>query len=362
MSVLILPEFQTRTFTEVIASPAVEWWVPRFSWASIGGPVQAEVFGYGSLSALAAMFDRLRCPVILRSPRGVPLWWGYVYEVELRYDAVTLGATLEPMGNWVTILYSEEGSADDSEITAPAIDDRSVAVYGIKELRENQSQGNEDTAEARRDLLLAQQSRPIPKFSFGDRVSAPQIRYGCRGWWSTLWWRYWLAASGAEVSITQQVSDIVAGVGQFFTQVLIGQPSAITADPARDGTIKAGDIVVDLLKQGAGGGLRSLATVTPERVLRILPEPERPQTDDFLLVTSDGYVHTATDAPLPVHIPPIGRWARVRDIPPTLTLGTMQDPSEFFLEDAEFDAGAGRWSVTTRGMADVYAELFSTPM
>jgi hypothetical protein len=68
------------------------------------------------------------------------------------------------------------------------------------------------------------------------------------------------------------------------------------------------------------------------------------------------------DQPLPPHIPPVGRWARVRDVPATLTLGTMQDPTRFFLEDAEFDTEAERWSVTTRGKLDVINDLFATPM
>jgi len=363
VSVVITPEIQTRSFLEPIATPGITWDVTRFGWAAIGGPAQAEVVGRGSLAALASQFDRLRCPVILRSGRGVPVWWGYVHEVALRYGSITLGATLDSLSNWVTVFYSEEGAGTDSLPTAPAFNERSIALFGIKELRENLSQANAALADARRDLLLGQQAYPMGTIAFdsGDEAAA-EIRFVCKGWWETLWWRYWATTATGQVSLTQQIVDCVSTVGQFFVGTRIDQTSSLTSEPTQDGNTKAGDVILELLKQGVGGGLRSLATVTQERYLRIVPEPAQPADDDYLLVTREGRVHTPMNQPLPPHIPPVGRWGRVRDIPATLNLGAVQDPTRFFLEAAEFDTAAGSWTLTTRGKADVFAELFSIGM
>lgn len=357
----ITPEFQTRAFTEVLAPTGVTWDVTRFAWSVIGGPAQAEIMGYGGLDALAAQFDRLRCPVILRDLQATPVWWGYVAEVELRYGATALGVSIDPMGNWATVLYSEDGT-EETLLTDVAVDAQSVATYGVKEVREHLSGASEVMANARRDFLLAAMGRPVPMRKAADGDGPPSIRYTCRGWWSTLGWRYVLRASAAAVSTTAQIADLIAEAGPFFTGVTIARASTIATDPARDGKSKALDVILELLKAGDGTALRLLATVDSARRVRIVPEPDRPAADDYLLVGRDGTIHTPLNVPLPAHRIPVGQWARDRDIPPTLALGTMIDPTRFFLEEAEFTPATGRWAFTPRGAAEVIADLLAIPM
>jgi hypothetical protein len=357
----LVPSIQSRTFADVLATPAVDWYAPRMAWSVWGGPTTAEVIGRGSLLALAAQFDRLRCPVVLRTDRGQACWWGYIAQVELRYAKTRIVADLDKMGNWVTILYSEEGGGD-AIVTAPATDDRSIAIYGIKEIRENLSQGDLVAAEARRDMLRALYSRPIGHMEFGDAVPAPELRYICRGWFTTFWWRYLLTTDDTPITNLQAMALIATQVGQFFTAIRTETTSTVPVVPVWDGTTKAGDVLLKLASQGTGAVARIFPFVTSDRVLRFVAEPSPPGDDARLLITPDGHILSPTGQPLPPWVAPIGRWAKAKDTPATLTWGYMTDPTRPFLEEAEFDAATGIWQITTRGLLDVFEDLATIPM
>lgn len=351
----ILASVYDRGFLAPVAPTDIRLRCERFSWDVMGGPHRAVIQAEGSLNDLAASFDRLRCPVVLRTRWGAPCWWGHVSRVELRYSGVTIGASLDEMTNTVTILYTEEvGGEAVASVAGPSLDEISVATYGIKEFRENLSQGDAGQAALRLAQRLRIYGRPLPIKSFGDLADRPTLTYECAGWWDTLWWRYYSRSDGATVATDAQIAAIVAASGQFLTATLATQASGINTFADRDGLTKAGDIIVDLLKTGTTTTSRYLARVTQERALKIWPEPDLPDPAYMLIVHEDTRaIHDSLDNPMLPHIPPVGLWARVAAPPPTLRFGVMSDPRYSLIAHAEYDPATGVWAVEARGVNDL---------
>lgn len=351
----ILASIDDRNFTMPVAPVDVELVCQRFSWASVGGPHRATLVGQGDLRSLAAAFDRLRCPVMLRTAWGAPCWWGFVSRVTLQYDGVTIGASLDEMTNMVTLLYTESvGGETVASAAGPEIDEVSIATYGIKEFRENMSQGDAASAALRLALLLKTQGRPVPLRSFGDLAERPTLTYECAGWWDTLWWRYYSRADHLTVATDAQITAIVAAAGQFLIGTLIPQTSGVSIPADQDGLSKAGDILSDLLRIGTTTAARYLAKVTQERALKVWPEPDIPDPAQMLIVHErTRVIHDSLDQPMLPHIPPVGLWSRLAKTLPTLRFGAMSDPRYAIIEHAEYVPEAGFWQIETRGANDL---------
>lgn len=132
---------------------------------------------------------------------------------------------------------------------------------------------------------------------------------------------------------TAQVSDIFDACGQFFTALDVVDASGVYANQYRAGDGTGVDEMAALLNPGTGS-TRLLATVTPERILRITAQPA--SSDDNLLLSSDGTVALVNNRPLPHGRLPSGEWVRLADVPGNVdALAALRN---IFIERAEFHA------------------------
>lgn len=348
-----------RDFSGLIPAPRVMSRADRFSWRAVGGPHRATVIEEGPLVDLAARFDALRCPLVLTAERtGAPCWWGFVATVTLEWAGVRLSASLDGMANYVTCQFTDQvGGQTVDDIEGPVLDEVSIATYGIWESRVRISQGTAEQALAEATRELAVRRRPIPRLSFGGGVSGARLTLEGWGWWEYLFRRYYANTGTADVETSQQIVTIVNAVGQVFAGCVVTTPSGISTPETRDGDQLAGEVVARLLKAGTTTATRYIATVTPQRWLRISPEPAIPDASDMLRVRADRSIREPLDQPLAPEVAPVGRWARFVDAPPTLRYGAMSDPTTLFLEHAEYSVPERSWSIETRGGNDLGALL-----
>lgn len=151
---------------------------------------------------------------------------------------------------------------------------------------------------------------------------------------------------------TAQIADIVEACGQFFIDTDIITPSGIDQPMYRDGTRTALKEIEDLLAAGTSDGRRLLASVTPQRILRIAAEA--PSTDDHYRLGRDGRLRGALDQSIPDGVPTVAVWADVDVIPATVRQGMIASAGIQFIERCTIEAATGRVQYGFRNQADTY--------
>ncbi len=151
---------------------------------------------------------------------------------------------------------------------------------------------------------------------------------------------------------TAQIADIVSACGQFFVGTDILTPSGIDQPMYRDGSRTALQEIEDLLAAGTSSGQRLLASVTPERVLRI--EAEAQTTDDHYRLGRDGVLRGYLDQSIPNGVPTVGVWADVDVIPATVRQGMIASAGVQYIERCTIDAATGRVQYGFRNQSDLY--------
>lgn len=322
----------------------------RMSWAAIGGPDLATVSVTGGELALWSLANTLRCPVEIRDATGDQVWWGYVADVGITAGDLEFGVSLDTMANTVAVAYAYvpvgEATVGTRETTLWDEDVESVAEYGTFERLEPMSTAETLEAENRLASILAAYHYPVPTIGFGGSGLSATLR--CRGWLHSLKRRYYENTATAETETTEQISDIVAGVGEFLRGVLIETDSGVFSNEYRDGDTNAWAEVMDLLETGTDDNRRLLAYVRPDRYLRIYEEPA-PGAADYA-ITASGLMFDRFGARLRPGPWCVGTWARLRDaIPASATMTYLADPTRVFLERAEYDVAAMRLVPEPRG-------------
>lgn len=147
---------------------------------------------------------------------------------------------------------------------------------------------------------------------------------------------------------TTQISEIVnSDCGQFLAGVDLVDASGVEAWQYRAGDNNGFDELEKLLDLGTSSGQRLLATVTPERILRIRVQPGSGQ--DNLLLSSDGRLRDAGNRLYPYGGLPAGKWLRLADVPGNVD--ALAALANVFVERAEFDAGSGKLTMEAQGEA-----------
>lgn len=193
----------------IAVPPALTLRPRRWSAAAVGGPVQAEIEAEGPLSALWETMRWLRYGVRIRNRTGTPVWWGYIDEVTVGLgEKLAISLSLENLYNRVAVQYTyEDGGGATQDATTEWVQDAlSSARYGVRELLYSKGDINEIQADAIRDRLLAQFAVPrgVAIAEGGASLIAGGASEGvrgtlrCRGWWSTLGWRYYANPAGRE--------------------------------------------------------------------------------------------------------------------------------------------------------------------
>lgn len=336
--------FRRRDMQEALVLPRVTWQVRNHSWAAIGGPKAATIEASGDAGALWELIEMLRCPVEVRNPVGDAVWWGYVAEAEVTVGAITVSASLDSMANRLAVAYAyttADNTIGTRATTAWAEDAQSIAEYGTFERLESSHTDDTTTAAALRDAMLQAYRFPIPTVRVSPGSTERKATLQCRGWWETLARRMYDNAGVDSVETTTQIEDILTQAGEFVERVDIEDASGVSSLEYRDGDTSAQAEIEKLLERGSSSGLRMLATITRERVLRVYEEPEPGQMD--LLLHADGRLLDRFGVPLGYAECPAGRWARLADvIPATVATSLLADPNLLFIEEAEWDEDKGR--------------------
>jgi len=191
-------EFRNRSF-DLVKAPGVEITPTRWSAHSKRGPLDCEIEVTGQLPALWEMAQWLRYELIIRNEFGTRCWWGCMTGIDITNGATTIGISLDEMYNRVAVRYSYEAPGGQlSGETAWTDDAASVAVYGIKELMQNESETTPAEAADLASTILDYKGLPIGTVAFsGPSASSgtsaegqPTARIYGKGWVDTLAWRY----------------------------------------------------------------------------------------------------------------------------------------------------------------------------
>jgi hypothetical protein len=170
--------------------------------ASLGGPVEASITAYGTRESLYDLIEWLRCPIRMFDSFAQNLFWGYINEVQIRTDALEIAVTLDSMANKVAVEYSSmtpgQAVVGQQVITDWQQNDVSIATYGTKELIATLSDVSTNLAEVKRGLLLEEKKYPLTTWYMSGQQGSLSATLLCKGWWSTLDWKYYLNNSGYE--------------------------------------------------------------------------------------------------------------------------------------------------------------------
>lgn len=149
------------------------------------------------------------------------------------------------------------------------------------------------------------------------------------------------------IETTGQISTLVSNCGQFFGGTIIEDASGRVSNPYRDGDTTALFELMKILDGGTSNYRRLLCEVTPNRYLQVFEEPAQPSDPlESYGLTKDKALVTQYGTPLDLAGCPVGIWCHLVDvIPPTVDLSMVADPSLFFIEEAEFDAGSGEYNI-----------------
>lgn len=90
------------------------------------------------------------------------------------------------------------------------------------------------------------------------------------------------------------------------------------------------DEFMKLLEQGDSSGRRLLATVTPERILRVYAEPTATTEGDRLL--DDGRIRNVAGGRRLRGLLPVGEWLTVDSVPPAINAALEISP--LFVDEA----------------------------
>lgn len=136
-----------------------------------------------------------------------------------------------------------------------------------------------------------------------------------------------------------QIKDMLVGVTSLF-----GDAETITTQVLtptfRDGDTLVSEEIEDLATRGDSAGVRLIAEVTPERVVRITSRPGR--GSEVYSLRGNGDMLDQYGQPLPPGVSLAAKWVRL-DEP-----GLADVPAEnliFFVEEADYETETGRWQL-----------------
>lgn len=133
---------------------------------------------------------------------------------------------------------------------------------------------------------------------------------------------------------TVQMQTIVSNCGQFLDGIEVFDASGVETPQFREGDLDGQTELEKLLDIGTSANRRLLATVTPNRKLRIYKKPVAATTDNLL--GNDGSIVTSTNTRLPEGRLIAGTWLRTKDVP--VSVGALTKLESLFIESSERNA------------------------
>lgn len=279
-----------RDFSDALQVSGVQYTVKRYSKSAIGGPLEATIEARGSELGLWTVLNKLRAPVFIGNDDGLLVWFGYVESVDLALPQFQIGLTVESMANRIRVAYTEltpgRASAGKRGTTTTLDDTLSISEYGIKEMLSSGTDLTPTAANELRARLLAlyklpqRRSLSLAASRSRTRTQEPVATITCRGWFTTLDWRYYSATeAGARYDPDKAATDDAGSAltqaqafGRLSSDQKIAQsfvPIGTEASEAislalrlrADGT-PSGDCMLELCQDSAGAPGAALASVT----------------------------------------------------------------------------------------------------
>ena len=333
---------RNATTHTAIPLPGVDLFPSRYSWHYHYGPDQASVSVRGDPNSMFNLMSQLGREVIIRNEFSLDVWWGILYSMEIRWGSRTINVSLGSLSNRVVVKYTlknSKGTAKDKG-TAWVTNDDSIARYGTKELKVPGGELSDAAAEGLRDWVLAQRGLPRQVLQTGQsQGGSASGLLTCKGWFSTLNWRYYYNASKSSVSNEQMISDIITDKGQF----LIGSDlieTYHTTVQTRDGARQAGKYVIDLMNIGVNGATDAILIgwVSKDRVYRTSYGENLDQLK--LYVDERDIWRSPNGTEVPKSTCPVGLYFHLQGVPSTLVQGDLFPPSDNFIARSEYDVAS----------------------
>ena len=267
--------FYNRDFSPRI-QPNLTGNVTRLSWDRVGGCKEMTATLTGDRNEVLALINDLRSPVEVTGQEGIPVFWGFIYEVIVNDGGIQYGNSLEGLYNRVKINYSPVDS-DTVYSTSWKQNNFSVEIYGKKEYIGSMSGVNADVATMKQDAMIDLFAKPTPSYNnaSGDNgeVSAQIF---CKGWASALNWEYVdsvppvVGIEYADIGTNRngvnhpvkQLFTVPAGQNQTIREV------AIYANTFDQGGVHPTDNLLVKIVEYPGylGSVLATATITPDKL------------------------------------------------------------------------------------------------
>lgn len=150
---------------------------------------------------------------------------------------------------------------------------------------------------------------------------------------------------------TDQIAYALTNSAQFIQGVFIEDASGIHTYPYKTGDHTTLYEVEEMLRAGVSGGQRLLATVTPERYVRVYQEPERPSgaTRPKYVWGRDAQIRQLVSNRILSSECPVGDWCEIIGVPPVPEGDLLAGSNLFFIEHAIYDATTGEYTPDPRG-------------
>lgn len=214
-------DFSWVAWPDMQASRAVEFAPVRWSAAADGGPDRAEIRAIGTEGALADIARMLGSHVTISNELGSAVWWGQVYETELRVNGLAATLSLSDVYNKIAVAYTVRQPDNSERRHTTAWESWSVTatLYGIRELLETLTEGDSTAAEKMRDRLLYQHARVLPAFTAEGGGQGIELTLHCRGFWDALGAQYFTWPAGLEENNSPRKGSQI--LGGYYTATTI---------------------------------------------------------------------------------------------------------------------------------------------
>lgn len=191
--------FQSRSFDPIPPLPFT-FQVVKLSWKAQGGPDEASISASIPSDQVFSLLSLLRAPLIVSNCFSNPVWWGFVAEIHINHQGTQFKLSLDELFNKVKVIYSyisPDNTASSPLLETPfANNGISQSEYGIKERVLYRIGIDDDFALALRNTFLEQSAKPKTAFMPYSKHGLTQVTLLCRGWFSTLSWRFYQDLSG----------------------------------------------------------------------------------------------------------------------------------------------------------------------
>jgi hypothetical protein len=345
-------------FGNDLVLPGVDMVVDWYSWAALGGPDLAHVrLISGDVRDLAQLLPVLAGGwVEVCNEQMSAVWWGYVADMTLQVGKLQVGVSLADMYNRVSVayLYFPDGKKTSNRATTDWYqNDLSVAEYRTKELLYPVAIAGHSQAVAGAYRLLSERGLPVAHAAvLTDLTVSVELILDCRGWFSTLGWKYYKQdVTSAIIDSGTVLGAVVTACNQFFTGVT-GIGSGVDVNDYRKGDGTGLHEALELMSLGTINQRRILANVSVERWLTFFEEPGADVVHYGLNLA--GELLDEWGGLIDKSHCPVGVYARVQDLPlGIMEAGSLVDAGLVFVEGCKYWPVVDRLDIKLRGERNI---------